>query len=71
MIATRRASFTRMIYAALAIIGGFAFALVMLSFLVPACLSIIPAFGESSGVGRLAMDRIFAAFRFTLTEAFL
>jgi len=71
MIATKRASLTGKIHTVLAIIGGLAFALVMLSFLVPACLSIIPAFGKSSGADSPAMGRIFAAFRFTLTEAFL
>jgi len=94
MIATKRASLTGMIYATLAIIGCLAFALVMLSFLVPACLSIFPAFAGTSGAGvsgagdarsfgaaasmtasavkeSLAVGRLFAAFRFTLTEALL
>ena len=89
MIATKRASLTRTIQTALAIIGCLAFALVMLSFLVPACLSIIPAFAGASGAGisgagsagaasttasakeSLAMGRLLAAFRFTLTEALL
>jgi len=76
MVATKRASLTGMIYTALAIVGGLFFALVMLSFLVPACLSIIPAFGIASGasylaVGQPATGRIFAAFRFTMTEALL
>ena len=87
MIATKRASLTGTIQAALAIIGCLAFALVMLSFLVPACLSIIPAFAGASGAGAagasaasmtaanakesLVMGRLLAAFRFTLTEALL